>query len=223
MGDFKENFQDYNLGLTPILFIVLGAVIFVIAFFGCCGAINESRCMTAVVSFFFSKTTNTWLILFNMIPPLAVLLLAAVDFDYSNRLRRDDLHEHWRAERILRKGRRKNVGGAWKANEILGFPPVQCKSSDFLFDFETHKIFFGLVLAEMLRYWQSIAVGIKYSEIVLSRWNICLYRTKRLSRRMHWSYAWICGIFWPSDWLYRSDCCCCWGNYIVQYNLINGC
>ncbi|KAL0829452.1 hypothetical protein ABMA28_004219 [Loxostege sticticalis] len=34
-----------NINAIPISVIVLGSVIFVIAFFGCCGAIRESRCL----------------------------------------------------------------------------------------------------------------------------------------------------------------------------------
>lgn len=35
---------------VPILLIVVGAVIFVIAFLGCCGAIKENTCMLMLVS-----------------------------------------------------------------------------------------------------------------------------------------------------------------------------
>ena len=31
---------------TPVFLILLGFIIFVVSFFGCCGAINESHCMT---------------------------------------------------------------------------------------------------------------------------------------------------------------------------------
>lgn len=37
--------------MTPILLIVVGSVIFVISFFGCCGAIKKSSCM--IGTFFF--------------------------------------------------------------------------------------------------------------------------------------------------------------------------
>lgn len=32
------------------MLIVIGAVIFIVAFFGCCGAIKENACMTLTVS-----------------------------------------------------------------------------------------------------------------------------------------------------------------------------
>ena len=31
---------------TPVFLILLGFIIFVVSFFGCCGAINKSHCMT---------------------------------------------------------------------------------------------------------------------------------------------------------------------------------
>nr|XP_023029840.1 leukocyte surface antigen CD53-like [Leptinotarsa decemlineata] len=42
-----QNFipDKYHLGLPPLLLIVIGAVIFITASFGCCGAIKENTCM----------------------------------------------------------------------------------------------------------------------------------------------------------------------------------
>ncbi|KAG5875667.1 hypothetical protein JTB14_021837 [Gonioctena quinquepunctata] len=37
--------EDQNIRLVPTLTIIVGAIVFVIAFFGCCGAIRESPCM----------------------------------------------------------------------------------------------------------------------------------------------------------------------------------
>lgn len=51
LDDLETVFDDWNVVAIPVLFIVLGAAIFIIAFFGCCGAIRESRCMTVTVSF----------------------------------------------------------------------------------------------------------------------------------------------------------------------------
>jgi len=36
----------------PLLFIIIGCVIFVIAFFGCCGAVRESHCMVVTYAVF---------------------------------------------------------------------------------------------------------------------------------------------------------------------------
>lgn len=46
---FQET-QEFNYDLLPIVIIVIGVIIFVIAFFGCCGAIRESTCMLTTVS-----------------------------------------------------------------------------------------------------------------------------------------------------------------------------
>ncbi|EFA09730.1 leukocyte surface antigen CD53-like [Tribolium castaneum] len=42
-----QNFipDKYHLSLPPVLLIIIGSIIFVTAFFGCCGAIRESTCM----------------------------------------------------------------------------------------------------------------------------------------------------------------------------------
>ncbi|XP_056638813.1 CD63 antigen-like isoform X2 [Diorhabda carinulata] len=51
---YKVNFSHYtdaipddyqSIGLAPVLTIIVGSIIFVIAFFGCCGAFRESSCM----------------------------------------------------------------------------------------------------------------------------------------------------------------------------------
>lgn len=44
------NFFDTNVNGPAILLIVVGLVIFVISFFGCCGAIKENYCMVLTVS-----------------------------------------------------------------------------------------------------------------------------------------------------------------------------
>lgn len=52
----KAYYSDYELFLddqyfsTPNLLIAIGSIIFVIAFFGCCGAVKENFCMTITFS-----------------------------------------------------------------------------------------------------------------------------------------------------------------------------
>ncbi|KAI5634652.1 tetraspanin family domain-containing protein [Phthorimaea operculella] len=41
-----------HLSVAPWLFIIIGAIMFVIAFFGCCGAIRESHCMVVTYAIF---------------------------------------------------------------------------------------------------------------------------------------------------------------------------
>lgn len=52
ISDFKDITDEHNIVAPAILFIVLGSIVFVIAFFGCCGAIRESYCMTSTYGFF---------------------------------------------------------------------------------------------------------------------------------------------------------------------------
>ncbi|XP_054738361.1 CD63 antigen [Anastrepha obliqua] len=54
IGDFSSFEEAINLDTLPILIIILGCIIFVISFFGCCGAIREnSCCMTTYAVFMF--------------------------------------------------------------------------------------------------------------------------------------------------------------------------
>lgn len=41
---------DGNLEVAPISSMVVGSIVFLVAFFGCCGAIRESNCMLVTVS-----------------------------------------------------------------------------------------------------------------------------------------------------------------------------
>jgi CD63 antigen len=39
-----------NFNIGPVLLIILGVIVFVVAFFGCCGAVKENHCMIMTVS-----------------------------------------------------------------------------------------------------------------------------------------------------------------------------
>lgn len=52
IADFKNVTDEHNIVAPSILFIVFGSIVFIIAFFGCCGAIRESYCMTSTYGFF---------------------------------------------------------------------------------------------------------------------------------------------------------------------------
>lgn len=70
IGDIEKVFDEWNVQVVPILFIVIGAIIFIVAFFGCCGAIKESHCMTVTYSTFL------------MIMLISQIVLAIVVFVY---------------------------------------------------------------------------------------------------------------------------------------------
>lgn len=53
--------EEYNLDVAPTATIVIGAIIFVIAFLGCCGAIKENRCLLITVSNFMKHTPTSFL------------------------------------------------------------------------------------------------------------------------------------------------------------------
>jgi CD63 antigen len=51
--NFYTNYSDFLLGnffVGPVLLIVVGVIVFVVAFFGCCGAVKENHCMIMTVS-----------------------------------------------------------------------------------------------------------------------------------------------------------------------------
>ncbi|KAK7864772.1 hypothetical protein R5R35_012268 [Gryllus longicercus] len=52
MYPYKEysTFMDAKFAAGPLILIVVGAVIFVVAFFGCCGAVRENHCMVVTFS-----------------------------------------------------------------------------------------------------------------------------------------------------------------------------
>ncbi|XP_038216045.1 CD63 antigen-like isoform X1 [Zerene cesonia] len=47
----KDELQGH-LTVAPWVFIIIGAIMFIIAFFGCCGAIRESHCMVVTYAIF---------------------------------------------------------------------------------------------------------------------------------------------------------------------------
>ncbi|XP_052749599.1 CD63 antigen-like [Galleria mellonella] len=47
-----ENISDFNVEIAPITAMVVGSIVFLIAFYGCCGAIRESNCMLVTYAIF---------------------------------------------------------------------------------------------------------------------------------------------------------------------------
>ncbi|KZC11628.1 CD63 antigen, partial [Dufourea novaeangliae] len=45
-----NNFMDSWFFAAPVLMIVVGAVVFIVSFFGCCGAVKENHCMIITFS-----------------------------------------------------------------------------------------------------------------------------------------------------------------------------
>jgi CD63 antigen len=51
LGNFQSLLEANSVNAPPVVSIILGAIVFIIAFFGCCGAYKESYCMTTTYSF----------------------------------------------------------------------------------------------------------------------------------------------------------------------------
>ncbi|KAL4704194.1 hypothetical protein ACJJTC_002217 [Scirpophaga incertulas] len=52
LGDMLAAVADGQLQIAPITAMAVGSVVFLIAFFGCCGAIRESHCMLVTFAIF---------------------------------------------------------------------------------------------------------------------------------------------------------------------------
>ncbi|PZC84591.1 23 kDa integral membrane protein [Helicoverpa armigera] len=63
---------DFNFEVAPITSMVVGGIVFFIAFFGCCGAIRESNCMLVTYSIFM-------LLLMIVKLTLAILIFVKLD------------------------------------------------------------------------------------------------------------------------------------------------
>lgn len=68
-----NNIDSATIKFVPIVIIVIGCIIFVISFFGCCGAIRESTCMltTASLLLHYIYKSLQWLLIFQY----AIILL----------------------------------------------------------------------------------------------------------------------------------------------------
>ena len=75
LDDFSLNDIDIPLVVAPILMIVVGCIVFVIAFFGCCGAIKENTCLL---------TTYAVILLIILIAQIAVGVYAFIQTKDSN-------------------------------------------------------------------------------------------------------------------------------------------
>lgn len=52
LDDIRDAFPENEPAIVPIIVVCLGSVIFLISFFGCCGAIRENQCMVSTYAFF---------------------------------------------------------------------------------------------------------------------------------------------------------------------------
>lgn len=52
LGEIEAVFPENNPTILPITIVVLGSIVFIISFFGCCGAIRENQCMVSTYAFF---------------------------------------------------------------------------------------------------------------------------------------------------------------------------
>ncbi|XP_045499806.1 23 kDa integral membrane protein-like [Colias croceus] len=71
VSEVVDAIESANFQLAPITAIVLGVIVFLIAFFGCCGAIKENNCMLVTYSIFMlvlmlAKLTLAVLIFVNL-------------------------------------------------------------------------------------------------------------------------------------------------------------
>ncbi|XP_055621424.1 23 kDa integral membrane protein-like [Toxorhynchites rutilus septentrionalis] len=75
ISELPDLSEEHNIKAPAIMFIVLGSIIFIIGFFGCCGAIRKNHCMISTYAFF----------LFMLI--VAQIVIAALVFVYVGDVR----------------------------------------------------------------------------------------------------------------------------------------
>ncbi|XP_041977233.1 CD63 antigen-like isoform X2 [Aricia agestis] len=79
----------HYLTVAPWVFIIIGAVMFVIAFFGCCGAIRESHCMVVTYAIFLLVVIIVQVVLgvllFTYSDSIKTSLVKVVDSTYDKR------------------------------------------------------------------------------------------------------------------------------------------
>lgn len=52
LDDIRDAFPENEPAIVPVIVVCLGSIIFLISFFGCCGAIRENQCMVSTYAFF---------------------------------------------------------------------------------------------------------------------------------------------------------------------------
>ncbi|XP_030385273.1 23 kDa integral membrane protein-like [Scaptodrosophila lebanonensis] len=71
MGSFSSLDQAVDTQFIPVSIIVIGSIIFVVAFFGCCGTIRENSCCTTIyavcmfILFVLQLTLSIWIFVQN--------------------------------------------------------------------------------------------------------------------------------------------------------------
>jgi len=78
------NKTEINFSLAPTLLIIVGSIVFVISFFGCCGAVRESTCML---------TTYAIILLTLFLLQVALGVYAFIQFKDSDAGIKNEIHE----------------------------------------------------------------------------------------------------------------------------------
>jgi hypothetical protein len=99
------NFLGDNYTNTPVFIIILGGIIFVVAFFGCCGAMKENKCMMYTYGFL-----------------LFVILIAQIGAGIAAFLLKGDLNSA--IESNMKEGM-KNYGAAGHEGVVVTWDTVQ--------------------------------------------------------------------------------------------------
>lgn len=76
-----------SAGLAALAFIIIGGSVFIVSFFGCCGAIRESHCMVTVVSNNNSCRYNNHDVFQKIVIFFFAVIRMRIDFVYLNTLK----------------------------------------------------------------------------------------------------------------------------------------
>ncbi|XP_030758850.1 CD63 antigen-like [Sitophilus oryzae] len=172
-----------DLGIAPILSIVLGAIVFITAFLGCCGAVRESSCML---------TTYSIILITIFIIQVAIGVYAYLQIKNENQLRstirnkvdstfneaRHNLPEALEARNVLQRWLQCcGVDGPDEYNQ--NYPDSCCRmdrcpslNNDIFSDGCANKLYNFLVSKSQLI--ANIAIGVAVVEIIGAIFGLCL-------------------------------------------------
>ncbi|XP_053975816.1 CD63 antigen-like [Hylaeus anthracinus] len=94
-----NNFMDSWFFVAPVLMIVVGAVVFIVSFFGCCGAVKENHCMIITFSvlllLIFALELGAGISGYMMRGKVQDMVESRMNTTMESYMTNDDIHRSW--------------------------------------------------------------------------------------------------------------------------------